>query len=74
MNKTSLLTILLSLGRVLHILDATFDTWPILASALSCSVTSDWKICIEILHFTKGGFAFQHSRTVVAFTSTAETY
>ena len=74
MNKTSLLTILLSLaiGRVLHILDATVDTWAILASALSCSVASDWKICIEILHFTKGGFAFQHSRTVVAFAPTTE--
>ena len=48
MNKTSLLTILLSLGRVLHILDATFDTWPMLASALSCSLTSDWKIWMAI--------------------------
>ena len=48
MNKTSLLTILLSLGIVLHILDATFNTWAILASALSCSITFDWKICIEI--------------------------
>lgn len=34
----SLLTIVLLLGRVLYILDATFDTWSILASTLSCSV------------------------------------
>ena len=67
MNKMSLFTILLSLGSVLHILDATFDTWPILASGLSCSFTSDWKIWIE-----KGGFAFQHSRTAVEFARTKE--
>ena len=68
MNKTSLLTILLSLGRVLYNLDATFDTWSVLASTLSCSVTSDWRMWTEIHHFAN----FRHSHTALASPPTTE--